>query len=93
MRPTDFRETLRGRFADRLSTRSRMCIVWVLFMVVCSILLFSSSDMLILYAMDLHPGNIVLVDETIRKKSADVLSSLAIPHPRCNTHYLSEVQR
>jgi hypothetical protein len=71
-----------------------MCIVWVLlFMVVCSVLLFWSSDVLILYAMDLHLGNIVVVDETIRKKSADVLSSLGIPHPRCNAHYLSELQR
>jgi hypothetical protein len=78
-----------GGFANRLSTRSRMCIVWVLlFMVVCSVLLFWSSDVLILYAMDLHLGNIVVVDETIRKKSADVLSSLWIPHPRCNAHYL-----
>jgi hypothetical protein len=49
--------------------------------------------MLILYAIDLHPGNVMLVDETIRKKSADVLSSLGIPHPRCNAHYLSELQR
>jgi serine/threonine protein kinase len=79
-RPTDFRETLRRRFADRLSTRSRMCIVWVLFMVVCSILLFWSSDVLILYAIDLHPGNTVLVDETIRKNSAgDILRSMDSP--------------
>jgi hypothetical protein len=38
-------------------------------------------------------GQHLLVGETIRKRSADVLSSLAIPHPRCNAHYLSELQR
>jgi serine/threonine protein kinase len=44
------------------------------------VLLFLSSNLLTTCALDLHPGNIVLVDERISKMSAeDVLRSMGSP--------------
>lgn len=49
-------------------------------MEVCSIQLFLSSDLLSLHALDLHPGNIVLVDQAVVKQSPDdILRAMCSP--------------
>jgi len=59
-----------------------MCIAWVSSTEVClrGPTLNSHSTLLSIHALDLHPGNIVLVDQAVSKQSTDdILRSMCSP--------------